>query len=92
MAPLGGEPQAAAGGGDVRRGRALQDALQGLHGRTPLRYEMTVIPFFCSECARTTAAAGPRCLLAGPAGLRVAKRARGCKFCMQHQRGLRAAT
>lgn len=44
----GGAQHAAA----QRTGRKLVDMAQKARGRTPLKYEMTIIPFFCGEARR----------------------------------------
>ena len=38
---------AAAGGAHTTKGRKLVDMAQKARGRTPLKYELTIIPFFC---------------------------------------------
>lgn len=51
------------------RGRKLQDIAQKARGRTPLKYEFTIIPFFCGKlrtthqlCAEALCTLGSRCV------------------------------
>lgn len=34
------------------RGRKVADLVAGLRGRTPLRYDLSVLPFFCGARSR----------------------------------------